>query len=570
MYPVAHLRASLRLVLAIACFSSSAALHAKSSAWPDPQKPGKTFKGEPIETVGPFALFSTGTTSSRRLLLRQLSQEDMIRFYRETSQRPPRAATWTEATGRATREVIGRALQVKNKELAPADFSSLVEPEWLLIVKGSQNDGISWTTVGSVQAFYHRLKRVRPGLLEGIFLGVRHDKLGHRNIAVTSGMPWLVANFSEQSSLSLLSAFAPQEGVHLTLLSRNGAPVLGAQINETVDVRQFVNAITEFIGLCHPDNPLAWPDRLAYARAIRPLQAEKSDLPVEALGNPLRVDAMLKYGIKRVAVKVQVNEQGAVTALDFDAASDFPAQLRPSIEHVLKTAWPLLPSFKAGKPVAGTLTYDFSVPNLNKEQLAELAWVSGVPRTEIPLPQWLVLKPIPVEEDVFSGPAGHVDERGVVQLSAFNVEGGSGVSKKTQLNAFNSNFFDKEGAASVAPKEGDKQVVDDRELTWRTIKSVGGLVDFRTGIENCDYSVGYAWTEFESPSEQEAWLGLGSDDGVKVWLNGEEVEDKWTRRPSRVDDDVIPLKLRKGKNQLLIKIQNMTIDWSFDARLMVR
>lgn len=70
--------------------------------------------------------------------------------------------------------------------------------------------------------------------------------------------------------------------------------------------------------------------------------------------------------------------------------------------------------------------------------------------------------------------------------------------------------------------------------------------------------------------DRDAWLGIGSDDGVKVWVNGELVNDQWIRRISRLDDDVIPLKLRKGKNPILIKIQNMQGHWSFTARLRVK
>jgi hypothetical protein len=36
----------------------------------------------------------------------------------------------------------------------------------------------------------------------------------------------------------------------------------------------------------------------------------------------------------------------------------------------------------------------------------------------------------------------------------------------------------------------------------------------------------------------DAWLGIGSDDGLKIWFNGELVHDKWIRRMSRIDDDV--------------------------------
>jgi hypothetical protein len=41
--------------------------------------------------------------------------------------------------------------------------------------------------------------------------------------------------------------------------------------------------------------------------------------------------------------------------------------------------------------------------------------------------------------------------------------------------------------------------------------------------------------------ETEALLGIGSDDGVKVWLNGELVHENWIDRGVEPDDDVVPV-----------------------------
>ena len=51
---------------------------AKTSAWKDAA--GATFKGEPTEVIGPFAIFRTSGGSGRRVLLRALSPEDCRRF----------------------------------------------------------------------------------------------------------------------------------------------------------------------------------------------------------------------------------------------------------------------------------------------------------------------------------------------------------------------------------------------------------------------------------------------------------------------------------------------------------
>lgn len=77
----------------------------------------------------------------------------------------------------------------------------------------------------------------------------------------------------------------------------------------------------------------------------------------------------------------------------------------------------------------------------------------------------------------------------------------------------------------------------------------------------------YAACEIVADHEQETWLLLGTDDGAKVWLNGEQrfvfPEGRWLN----AYDDVVRLPLRQGANTLLIKIANLSGDWAMIARL---
>jgi len=107
--------------------------------------------------------------------------------------------------------------------------------------------------------------------------------------------------------------------------------------------------------------------------------------------------------------------------------------------------------------------------------------------------------------------------------------------------------------------------VDGNTYTWQRCESQDGLVDFRKG--DCDHSVGYAWAEFDSPTTDGALLGIGSDDGIKIWLNGTLIHDRWIQRTSKIDEDLVPMQLLAGKNRILIKIQNMKGDWSFFLRI---
>ena len=65
---------------------------------------------------------------------------------------------------------------------------------------------------------------------------------------------------------------------------------------------------------------------------------------------------------------------------------------------------------------------------------------------------------------------------------------------------------------------------------------------------------------------QQILVGLGSDDGVRMWLNGKEVHNNYIDRGLVVDDDIFEISLNKGSNQLLIKVLNGMYDYGFSIR----
>ncbi len=77
---------------------------------------------------------------------------------------------------------------------------------------------------------------------------------------------------------------------------------------------------------------------------------------------------------------------------------------------------------------------------------------------------------------------------------------------------------------------------------------------------------GYLRTHVDAPREMAARLELGSDDGVKVWLNGEVVHRNPALRGVAPGDDVVPVTLRAGANTLLIKVTNDGGPWGACAR----
>jgi len=70
-----------------------------------------------------------------------------------------------------------------------------------------------------------------------------------------------------------------------------------------------------------------------------------------------------------------------------------------------------------------------------------------------------------------------------------------------------------------------------------------------------DNVVFYGFATVRSDRDRVAELRVGSDDGCKVWLNNKLVWLNRARRPVRVDDDRIMVKLRRGDNKLLMKVE---------------
>lgn len=560
-YPLA--RIALGLFVAAATSLRTAA---KFSEWHDAQ--GVSFRGEPAEVIGPFALFRTSGNGGRRMLLRGLGPAESQRFYQEISGHAPRALRWSDAKGLATSDLVDKVLRVESKkQMVPADLRATPEPELLVVLYGSHNDSESWQMVTNFIPTHRRIQRVYPGQVATVFIGIRHSALQHREISTESFMPWLVADFSEQSEMRSLVPFVPKEGTLMLLLSREGVPLLAMRATDLAAIRKFTDTLAEMLFAVQSSNPRSWEDRAAYFGAVRPLEFARATTGPMLVGDPLKVDVLRRYKVERVAAKMNIDASGKVQDATLQPDSRVPADLVAGIIDALQRQSVFLPGIAQGKPVAGSYDYTVDVPPENPALAADVAWMNSDIRREIPLPSWFILKPIHVSEQDFG--VDHVEVDGKVVLKSVEVSD-SKVSRASQMSAFNSDWFGPEGAGTVSPIEGVAVPIENDTPTWKRVAAKDGLVDFAGGIKTFNYCIGYAWTEFEVAEDTEAWLGIGSDDGVKVWHNGRLVDDQWIRRQSRIDDDIVPLHLKKGKNQLLIKIQNATGDWSFLCRLRTR
>ena len=66
----------------------------------------------------------------------------------------------------------------------------------------------------------------------------------------------------------------------------------------------------------------------------------------------------------------------------------------------------------------------------------------------------------------------------------------------------------------------------------------------------------YGSVVLDSPEEQQTTMLVGSDDAVKVWLNGEEVHRAFVARGADDYQDFFPVTLKQGRNVLLVALDN--------------
>ncbi|HLO98033.1 MAG TPA: PSD1 and planctomycete cytochrome C domain-containing protein [Fimbriimonas sp.] len=106
------------------------------------------------------------------------------------------------------------------------------------------------------------------------------------------------------------------------------------------------------------------------------------------------------------------------------------------------------------------------------------------------------------------------------------------------------------------PIVGSFDVAFDQEETptaWKEIKIDPGVANNFIPNEN---SNAYLRTKITADEPRELTLRVGSDDGLKVWLNGKLVHSNKILRGAEQAPDIFKIQLPKGESELLFKIVN--------------
>ena len=113
-------------------------------------------------------------------------------------------------------------------------------------------------------------------------------------------------------------------------------------------------------------------------------------------------------------------------------------------------------------------------------------------------------------------------------------------------------------------------------LAWET--NADGLLNYQraekptligTGTGGNDRVTAYSMFYIYAETERTATVGIASDDGIMVWLNGKEVHRHYTFahggngcRPGGRAQDSLKMKLKKGENVILFKVRDRDGGWN--------
>lgn len=175
------------------------------------------------------------------------------------------------------------------------------------------------------------------------------------------------------------------------------------------------------------------------------------------------------------------------------------------------------------------------------QQIIQAATYKGLSSDKF-MTDWLILGPVPV----FEGKSNPEDQ-------------------ETQKKTFEADYLNLQTLEHI--KSGQVHEIKGNQYTWQLHKSKIDIIDLEQTFGDTDFVFIYALAQIEMPEARTALIGVGSDDGLKVWLNGKLIHENWIGRPLVHDDDLVSVDFKKGKNQLLLKVQDMQYDWSFCCRM---
>ena len=110
---------------------------------------------------------------------------------------------------------------------------------------------------------------------------------------------------------------------------------------------------------------------------------------------------------------------------------------------------------------------------------------------------------------------------------------------------------------------------DDRELRWAKhhTTDLTGIVNLAGMMRPNEDATAYLYAEVTPDEARDVIVKIGSDDGVKCWLNGQLIDRFPEPRSLTVDQDKVETRLTAGVNRLLLKVVQGGGGWECCLRI---
>lgn len=122
------------------------------------------------------------------------------------------------------------------------------------------------------------------------------------------------------------------------------------------------------------------------------------------------------------------------------------------------------------------------------------------------------------------------------------------------------------GEQNLHVKVGDAIKIGHKNLIWKQWTASDSIVNLAAALSKSYPVMAYAYTEVDAAEEGVQLIGLGTNDGATLFVNGKPVFDYPAQRGVKIDGDLIPVLLQKGKNSLLLKVEQHGNKWGFALR----
>jgi hypothetical protein len=127
------------------------------------------------------------------------------------------------------------------------------------------------------------------------------------------------------------------------------------------------------------------------------------------------------------------------------------------------------------------------------------------------------------------------------------------------------------GEANLKPREGDKVVIDGKELVWKPYQNKEYFFDINDFLgSTVEDRAGYAVCYIVCDEEMKGLEGrAGTNDSGKIYLNGKSILSAEAARAIEKDQETMKdVTLNKGVNVIVFKVVNDTNNWAGCLRFM--